>query len=171
MAGRIAIVSSSVPRGVRWRQKRPVVIYSDASGKGHVAVVIFIDGKRRSLDTHLPQWMVGERGIYEFELSAILVGVTIASEMAQGRAIYAFCDNTAAGHAAIRGSNKTRTGRAMCSAIWAALSHTSPPLRLEYANAKFNPSGEPSRECVRPRRSYAACVRTLNVTYRGCFGK
>ena len=38
-------------------------------------------------------------------------------------------------------------GRILRSAIWAALTSTSTPIRLEYVNTTLNPWGYPSRNC------------------------
>ena len=103
---------------------------------GDAAAMLFIDGEGRTPDTHLPMRPKAECGVFEFELSATLAGVTVESELGTGRAICAFCDNAAAGHAAIRGSGRTRLEGILCSAIWGVLALTSAPIWIEYVNKR-----------------------------------
>ena len=123
----IAHVDLAAPRRISLRREQPLILYTDAAGPGHVAAILIIAGKKWIFETHLPSWMLKDMGIFEFELVAVILGVTAAQLLFPGRPIFAFGDNTAVDHAAIRGSNKTRTGRVLCSILWAILSKFPTP--------------------------------------------
>ena len=142
----IANVFSAVPRRVNFSKEAPVLVYTDASGQGHVEAVLVLGGRRISYHTHMPAW-AAKWGIFEFELAAVILGIVAALIHAPARAIFAFCDNTAVDHTVVRGSNSTRLGRSLCSVVWAILTCTSTALWLEYVNTMVNPADPPSRAC------------------------
>ena len=109
LAWRIANLETSAPRRVNFGKEAPVLLYADASGEGHVAAVLWADGRKISYSAHLPAW-TSSWCIFEFELVAPTLGIVADLIHAPSRNIFAFCDYAAADHAVIRGSNPTRLG-------------------------------------------------------------
>ena len=113
----------ATPRTVLLRPPPPVVVYTDAEGSGHIAAVLF-DGAQKpvfSPHTHAPAWMLGqsaEAGIFEFELLAICIGVMLALTAFPNRPILLCADNLGARGAVVRGTCRTRVGRALSSYSW-----------------------------------------------------
>ena len=145
----IAVIPNAKPRSTPCVGRRPVVVYTDASGKGHIGCVIVDpeDNSRSTFHTHLPTWALERMKILEFELFALILGLVIASETFPGRPLLFFCDNTAANAAIIRGSNKTWMGRCLCSVFWTLATSVEAPVWLEYVNTTINPGDAPSRIC------------------------
>ena len=55
---------------------RPVLVYGDAAGCGHLGSVVLVDGVALVSRTHVPEWMVlAKSGIFELELAASLVKI------------------------------------------------------------------------------------------------
>ena len=129
----------------------PVVVYADASGGGHLGCVTFLDGGRSPAHTHSPSWFKALiPGIYEFELRAIIFGITIAAELAPGRPVLLCCDNMGVNGTIIRGASRTRLGRALCAVFWAFVAARGIRVWVEYAKSALNASDCPSRTCGIP---------------------
>ena len=141
------------PRAVKLRPPPPVVVYTDAEGSGHVAAALFdTDQTARMVShTHAPKWMrhqaVGA-GIFEYELLAVCLGVMWALTHFPGRPILLCADNLGARGAIIRGTCKTRLGRALSSYLWKMASIDSTLIWVEYVKSKLNVADAPSRACV-----------------------
>ena len=141
------------PREVNLRPQPPVVVYTDAEGSGHVAAVLFDSDQKAPLvtHTHAPEWMRHpdvETGIFEFELLAVCLGVMIALTRFPNRPILLCADNLGARGAVIRGTCKTRVGRALSSYLWRMMSLNSTLVWIEFVRSKLNVADAPSRSCV-----------------------
>ena len=141
-------ISNSIPRRVQFRPQKPILVYTDAAGSGHIGAVLVDGPMRTTVHTHLPHWLLrGDISIFEKEGAGILLGVLLAQLVDRSRPITICCDNIGANGAIIRGSCRTIIGRALVSCIWtlAAPNHTL--LWVEYVRSKLNPADPPSRCC------------------------
>lgn len=65
---------------------RPVVVYTDAAGCGHLGTVIFDGDERVGFSTHSPGWM-HECGIYDLEMCDSFYGMCLADVLFPERSI------------------------------------------------------------------------------------
>ena len=66
---------------------RPIVVYVDAAGCGHLGIVIYVGGVQRVCSTHIPERMTNAKcDIYEMEMCASLYGLCWAAEEFADRA-------------------------------------------------------------------------------------
>ena len=117
----IGTLNESIPREIRFGCPEPVVVYTDAQGAGHIAAVL-LKGSPDAVGlchTHAPPWMMNvqevEERIFEFELTGVALGVTLAIARFPGTPIVICCDNKGAIGTVIRGSCKTQLGRDISS--------------------------------------------------------
>ena len=69
----VHVLRNIAPRQTMMPGPKPVLVYCDAAGCGHLGVVIFVDGVSHVFSSHAPEWMmVAECGIYDFEMVAAL---------------------------------------------------------------------------------------------------
>ena len=137
------------PRRVVTTPTKPVVVYSDACGAGHLGAMVYVVTKCHTVSTHAPEWFTrSSAGIFELEALAELLGVMLACEVAPGAPIVLCCDNRAAVATVIRGTCQTVLGRMIASAIWATASRFNCPIWVEPVRSCLNPSDPPSRACA-----------------------
>ena len=143
----IGILCSSTPRKVALNPKKPILVYADASGEGHIGVVIFFDGTRKMMHTHLPEWFQEEFGIYEFELAGMILALMIASLLKPGHPVLMCGDNNSAVAALVRGNCDSDVGRILTAVFWAVAAFYGTPVWIEEVRSKFNIADPPSRAC------------------------
>lgn len=148
---RMAALVGAPPRPIPYRVVKPVLIYTEACGAGHVSAILFIDGVRRVRRSHLPEWFENEAGIFEYELSAVLLGMCVALCLAPGRPCFLCGDNMGARGAVVRGSCATVLGRAL-SSLWLISATSADSVWIEYVRSTLN-SSDPLRACARSRTS------------------
>ena len=82
---RIANVGASRPRWVMTTPSKPVVVYTDASGAAHLGAILYVGTKMHTVSIHAPEWfMRSSAGIFELDVLADLLGVSLACEVAPG---------------------------------------------------------------------------------------
>ena len=101
---RAGIPKSTVPRRVSLVPRRPILIYADASGPGHIGIVTISNGRRKTSHTHLHGRRLEWGGIYEFELAGAIHALVPASVLAPGRPVLLCGDNNSAAAAIVRGN-------------------------------------------------------------------
>ena len=143
----IGILCSSAPRKICLLPKKPLLAYADASGPGHLGVVIFCEGSSKSMHTHLPGWFVEESGIYEFEIAAMIYALLAASLLMPGRPLLLCGDNSGAVAAIVRGNCTTKAGKMLTAVFWAIAAFYGTPIWVEEVRSKFNIADLPSRAC------------------------
>ena len=84
---------------------------------------------------------------FEFELTGVALGVTLAIARFPGAPIVICCDNKGAIGTVIRGSCKTQLGRDISSYIWRIAAETGTFIWVEFVSPPLNISDEPSRCC------------------------
>ena len=99
------------PRRLLFQAQKPVVLYTDAAGSGHVGAVAIYEGVSYTASTHLPDWLTEHYGIFEFETAWSWFGLLLDMEIAYGTPVILFCDNAGAEGVAIRRYAKTRGAR------------------------------------------------------------
>ena len=84
----VSCLDTAVPRTTMFGAPKPVLCYTDASGAGHIGVVILVNGQVLSARTHLPRrFLALKTGIFEYELAAVFFGVFggyVCQELAGG---------------------------------------------------------------------------------------
>ena len=143
----IGVLNTTSPRKIFLNPKKPVLAYADASGPGHIGVVIFSGGTAKSMHTHLPEWFVSKHGIYEFEISAMIYALVIASLLKPGRPLLLCGDNSGACAALVRGNCTTAAGKTLTAIFWAIAAFYGTPVWVEEVRSKFNIADPPSRAC------------------------
>lgn len=144
----IARLQVSERRHVSTVKKMPAVIYTDASGAGHISAVVILDGVRHTAHTHAPEWFMRcGASILELELLAELLGLMLACELAPGRPVLLCCDNSGAAATVVRGSCLTVIGRMIVSVFWATSERYRRPVWVEGVASGLNPADDPSRVC------------------------
>ena len=144
----IGALSCSIPRRVSFSPLPPLIVYTDASGVGHIGAVLFDGASSITTHTHLPPWLLREHiSVYEMECAGVLFGTCLAIEHNPNRPILICCDNQGTNGAVIRGSCKTAIGRALISCIWTTAAANNVPVWIEYVNTKLNWADPPSRNC------------------------
>ena len=137
------------------------MLYTDACGAGHLGAVLFVDGERRDVHTHVPQWfMDAGAGIFELELLAELMGLTLACEVAPGRPVLLCCDNSGASATVVRGACKTALGGMAASVFWVVAAQFRCPVWVEGV--------APPTTRLTTHRGYAQFCR-MGTASRGCF--
>ena len=87
-------LTNAPPRSVPHRVLKPVLVYTDACGAGHIASIVIVDGTRHDTRTHLPErFAKSGAGIFEYELAAALLGLRLVVLLAPGRPCLRCCDN------------------------------------------------------------------------------
>ena len=82
------------PRSIPYVIVKPVLVYTDACGAGHISAVLFVDGVRHVARTHLPEWLaLSGASVFEFELAAVLFGLCFMLCVCPDRPILLCCDN------------------------------------------------------------------------------
>ena len=64
--------------------KKPILVYPDASGPGHIGVVAFSEGSPKSFRAQLPARFLEENDICEFEIVGMIYGLLVASVIMPG---------------------------------------------------------------------------------------
>ena len=140
------MLGSDTPRRVQCNLASPVVVYTDACGEGHLGVTIYLDGCSIVAHTHAPAWLCG-LGIGVLEQAATVLGLCLAAEVAPGRNILLFCDNTGAMNTVIRGYSKSAYARGLSSVFWAVAAKANVLVWVEYVKSGLNLGDAPSRVC------------------------
>ena len=158
----IATLRSCADRQTLVHGPRPVVIYVDAAGRGHLGAVVYLDDEVLTFSTHCPGWMIDESaGIFELESTASLFGLALEAELCHGRSVILCCDNKAASQTLVRGHSPTPVGRMICASFWTLAMTFSIPVWVESVAGTLNPSDPASRG--RP-----GCLRLIQVKNKRC---
>ena len=144
----IAQLSNIRPRIVATKPARPVVVYTDACGAGHLGAILALDGHVSTHHCHAPPWfMRALTGIFELELLACILGLVVACNKAPGRAVLLCCDNKGALGAVVRGSCSTPVGRMLSSTLWNIAATFDAAVWVEFVPSALNCADPPSRSC------------------------
>ena len=143
----IGTISATTPRKITLNPKKPILVYADACGEGHIGIVIFFDGSRKIMHTHLPERFHDEFGIFEFELAGMILAITVASLLKPGHPVLMCGDNNSAIAALVRGNCDTTIGRMLTAVFWAVAAFYGTPVWIEEVRSKFNIADPPSRAC------------------------
>ena len=136
---RIRTLAGSVPRRVWFFQPKPVGVYTDASGGGHVGVTIHYDGSAYCTATHLPHWIrTAKAKTADYELRGSVLGACVARALFPDMPVLLFCDNQGARGAINRGSCKTSHGRALAAISWIVSAENGHRAWTEYVRSKEN---------------------------------
>ena len=92
------------PRRTLLAPPKPILVYCDASGSGHIGCVAIYNGERRMGHTHLPGWLAESTGIYEFEMRSALYAFHAVSLIWPFMPILLCADNSSAANTLIRGT-------------------------------------------------------------------
>ena len=157
---RVGIRSTTVPRKVYLGPKKPMLIYVDASGPGHLGIVVFCDGSAKACHTHLPPRFPQENGIYEFEICDMIYGLLISSPLKPGRPILLCGDNSGAVAALVRGNCATKSGKRPAAVFWAISACYGAAEWIEEFRTNFNISGP----LLGPVPSWATRTNSKNLT-------
>ena len=84
-------------------------------------------------------------GIFEYELLAICLGVVMTLAHFPNRPILLRADNLGARGAVVRGTCRTRVGRALSSYMWNMASKNPTLIWIEFAKSGLNVADAPSR--------------------------
>ena len=145
----ISVLRTVSERRTMAQVPRPVAIYVDAAGCGHLGAVVFIDGEEIVFSSHTPERMAQNNDdVYDYEMAASLFGVSLAAELRPGRTVILCGENKGASQTLVRGSCKTDTGRMICASVWTIAATFSIPLWIESVAGTLNPSDPPSRDCT-----------------------
>ena len=69
----IHVLRSVSPRCTMTPGPRPVLIYTDASGCGHLGVIAYVGGETHVFSSHAPEWVMKSKcDIYDLEMAATL---------------------------------------------------------------------------------------------------
>ena len=160
--GRIARMGELIPRRVFTTWVRPVVIYTDASGPGHLGCVVVCAGVRYTAQTHLPAWVMrAKAGIFEYELCAL--GLVLACTVSANRPVLQFCGNMGIAGAVIRGSRKTTLGRIITSVFWNGAPRFSMAVWVGYVDSTVNTADPPAMEFeIIPTEEHMACDANIS---------
>ena len=120
----------------------------------------FFDNKMRVSHTHLPESILKLGGIYEFEMSGAIFGLSLAKVITPGLPIAICIDNTAAAGTLVRGNCQTPPVRSLASLFWLMAAHFAFPVWVEQARSKSNVADPPSR--ARPRINDATVLIAPN---------
>ena len=84
----VATLRSCAERRTWFHGARPVVVYVDAAGCGHLGATVFVDGEQYTFSTHVPEWPAESPGdIYDFEMCASLFGLCIVAGFLPNRTV------------------------------------------------------------------------------------
>ena len=106
----------------------------------------FLDGMVIISHTHAPEWLAG-LGIGVLEQAGTVLGMCVAAEVAPGRNVLLFCDNTGAKNAVIRGYSKNAYARGLASILWSIAAKANVLVWVEYVKSALNHGDPPSRIC------------------------
>ena len=81
------------------------------------------------------------------EQAGTVLGMCVAAEVAPGRNVLMFCDNTGAKNAAIRGYSKNAYARGLTSILWSVAAKANVLVWAEYVKSAPNHADPPSRIC------------------------
>ena len=147
--GWISTIRSCSEKKTLARGPRPVVVYVDAAGCGHLGAAVYLDGEVFTFSSHCPEWMVAEAAcIFELENTSALFGLAVFAVLAPGRCAILRGDNMAAGETLVRGSSRTAVGRMICGSFWSMAAPFSIPVWIGTVAGTLNPIEPPSRDCV-----------------------
>ena len=140
---RIRALGVDKPRRATCDVARPVLVYTDACGEGHLGVSLFIDGRAVVAHCHVPQWM-RTLGIAELELAGAIFGLTMAAEFAPGRNVLLRCDNQGARGVVARGHSRTVNGRRLAAVFWSVAAPATIHVWAEFVCSGANHADDPS---------------------------
>ena len=113
-----AVLRGMAERRTWFHGPRPVVVYVDAAGCGHLGVIIFVGGSSSTFSTRIPERMIDAgAGIYDMEAMASLYGLCVVAELYPDRAVILCCDNRGANQTLVRGACKSPFSRMSCAAF------------------------------------------------------
>ena len=82
---RIAVLSEPSPRRISLAPACPVLIYTDATGSGHLGMVLFHAGTEYRANTHLPgRFARSEKQIGEYDADACVFGLCVDAALFPG---------------------------------------------------------------------------------------
>ena len=144
-----AILPRLPPRAMSLGDTVKCCVYTDAQGHGQLGAYVALGSKAWYVSTVAPEWATERYGIFEFELLAALLGVTIAVERIAPGCIILFVDNEGAHYSIMKGNCQTLMARHISQAIWwTAATGTHPRstlLWVEYIHTDSNIADFPSR--------------------------
>ena len=108
-------LQNAEPRRTLLKPTKPVLVYCDASGSGHIGFVVIYEGIRKFGHTHLPIWIAETAGIYEYELISAIYALRAASLLWQGLPILLRTDNSGAASTLVRGNCTSAMGGILAS--------------------------------------------------------
>ena len=142
----IAVLGVQIPRRVSFDLTAQALLYTDASGAGHLGATLFVAGTEYRANTHLPEWFAKRKEqIAEYELAGCVLGLCMAVTLFPGIPIMLCCDNEGAKGVIIRGSCKTATGRSLSSVFWLVAATFANPIWVEFVKSKCNLADKFSR--------------------------
>ena len=102
-----------------FRGARPIVVYDDAAGFGHLGVAIYADGTEFVYSPHCPEWMADAHcDIYDLEIAAALFGLCVVAEFCPDRSVTMCRDNRGSTQTLARGACKTEFAMMACATFW-----------------------------------------------------
>ena len=144
-----AVLRSMSERRTWFHGPSPAVVYVDAAGCGHLGAVIFLDDTTMTFSTHIPEWMhTAQRGLYDMEVMASLIGLSLCAEICPERSVLLRCDNRGATQTLVRGACKSEFPKMSCAAFWSLAAALGIPVWIEDVPGKINIADPPSRDCI-----------------------
>ena len=143
----IALLTRNSPRTVPFGAPKPTLLYTDASGSGHISAVLLHEGVQYTTHTHLPPWFTSIAKILEFEMVATILGMALAYAIVGAGPVLLCCDNQGADGIIIRGTCQTDLSRTLSSVFWQVVAANNTPPWVEYVASPLNLADHPSRLC------------------------
>ena len=157
-----AVLRNAAGRRTWFRGPKPVVVYVDAAGCGHIGDVVYVDDERHVFSSHIPEWMeAGQCDIYDMEMCASMLGLCLVAESWPGRPAILRCDNRGATQTLVRGACRSPLSQKTCAAFWCLAASKSVPVWIEDVPGVLNPTDPPSRGCPR-------CGKSINAVSKRC---
>ena len=137
----IATLRMSTDRRTWFHGPKPVAVYVDAAGCGHLGVTIYADGQVLTFPTRIP-WRMIEAAcdIFDMEMCACLYGVRIVADLIPNRAVLLCCANRGATGALGRGACRSEFSLKICDVFWNLAASKMIPAWIEEVAGKLNPS-------------------------------
>ena len=110
-----------------------------------------------------------QRGIYEWELLAALLGLCLVIQYTRHAPVILLVDNQAAQAALISGSGKSELATQICAAFWSLSASAGINVWLECVPSKLNIPDAPSRACNVPRNDNEPTDSFENIPLPGSF--
>ena len=113
----VGVLKNPTGRRTWFHGQKPIVVYTDAAGCGHMGAVIFDGEETLVFPTHVPEWMNG-RDIYDIEMRASFYGLRLAAGFYPERPLI-FCGcNRGTVQTLVRGAFRATVASHMCATFW-----------------------------------------------------